>query len=83
MHNNLNILEMKRGGGGGVRTAALYPKCQRAKYLTVKQFKPSINGNLFPQPTPNCGSSCEKVTGSNVINVLKGGSAPNELKLFC
>ena len=22
----------------------------------------------------NCGSSCEKVTGSNVINVLKGGS---------
>ena len=29
--------------------------------------------NLFPQPTPSCGPSCEKVTGSNVINVLKGG----------
>ena len=26
----------------------------------------------FHQPTPNCGSSCEKVTGTNVINVLKG-----------
>ena len=42
--------------------------------------------NLFPQPTPNCGSSCEKVTGSNVINVLKGalgGCGPQEPKLFC
>ena len=28
------------------------------------------------QPTPpNCGSRCEKVTGSNVINVLRGGGA--------
>ena len=24
------------------RTAALYSKCQLAKYLTVKQFKPSV-----------------------------------------
>ena len=73
MHNNLNILEIKTS----LRTAALYSKCQPAKYLTVKQFKPSFkrylsSTNLFPQPTPNCGSSCEKVTGSNVINVLKG-----------
>ena len=30
--------------------------------------------NLFPQPMSNCGSSCEEVTGSNIINVLKGGS---------
>ena len=25
-----------------LRTAALYSKCQPAKYLTVKQFKPSV-----------------------------------------
>ena len=31
------------------------------------------NTNLFLQPTPNCGSSCEKIIGSNVINALKGG----------
>ena len=42
--------------------------------------------NIFPQPTPNCGSSYEKVTGNNIINVLKGssvGCAPQEPKLFC
>ena len=38
--------------------------------------------NLFPQWTPNCGSSCEKVTGSNVINVLKGGCAHTGAKAF-
>ena len=36
--------------------------------------------------SPNCGSSCEKVTGSNVINVLKGGDlgvcAPPGAKAF-
>ena len=35
--------------------------------------------NLFPQPTPNCGSRCEKVIGSNVINVLKGGGGARGL----
>ena len=41
--------------------------------------------NHFPQPTPNCRSSCENVTGSNVINVLKGslwGLCPPEAKAF-
>ena len=40
--------------------------------LELQPFIPNAyqSTNLFPQPTPNCGSSCEKVTGSNVINVL-------------
>ena len=38
MHNNLNILEIKTS----FRTAALYSKCQPAKYFTDKQFKPSV-----------------------------------------
>ena len=57
------------------RTAALYSKCQTAKYVTVKQFKPSVKRQPIKVLTffPNCRSSCEKVTGSNVINISNGG----------
>ena len=44
---------------------------RRELYAALQTYQST---NLFPQPTPNCGSSCEKVTGNNVINVLKGGS---------
>ena len=72
MHNNLNILEMKW-------VLDLQPFIPNANRLNIWQLnnlshrlKDNLS-NLFPQQTPNCGSTCEKVTGSNVI-VLKGGS---------
>ena len=62
MHKNLNALEMKW-------VLELQPFIPNANRLNIWQLN-----NLRHQlkPTPNCGSSFEKVTGSNVINVLKG-----------
>ena len=70
MHNNLNTLEMKR-------VLELQPLIPFANWLNIwqlnnlsHQLKDNLSKyNLFPQPTPKCGSSCEKVTGSNVINI--------------
>ena len=39
--------------------------------------------NLFPQPTLNCGSNCDKVTVSNVINVLRVGGGGGALGVLC
>ena len=39
---NNNIGVVYTGNEMSFRTAALYSKCQLAKYLTVKQFKPSV-----------------------------------------
>ena len=41
---NLNNLKQPKytGNETNFRTAALYSKCHPAKYLTVKQFKPSV-----------------------------------------
>ena len=63
MYNNLNILEMKR-------VLELQPFSPNASRLNIWL----LNNLSHPQPTPNWGPSCEKVTGSNVINVLKRGS---------
>ena len=38
MYNNLNMLEMKQV----LELQPIIIKCQPAKYLTVKQFKPSV-----------------------------------------
>ena len=85
MHNNLNILEMKRVS----ELQPFIPKCQPAKYLTVNNLSHRLKGDyqsitLFPQPTPSCGSSCEKMTSSNAINVVKGplGAVPPGAKAF-
>ena len=40
--------------------------------LSIQEMKQILE--LQPFIPHNCGSSCEKVTGSNVVNVLKGGS---------
>ena len=59
----------------------LQPFIPNASRLSIWQFNNlshRLKGNLSkskhisPNPTPNCRSSCEKVTSSNVINVLKG-----------
>ena len=39
---NNNIGGVYTGNETSFRTVALYSKCQLAKYLTVKQFKPSV-----------------------------------------
>ena len=62
MHNNLNILEMKP-------VLELQPFIPNANRLNIWQLN-TLKDNL----TPNCGSICERGTGSNIINVLKGGS---------
>ena len=41
MHNDLNT-----GNETSFRTAALYSKCQPAKYLTVKQSSHRLKDNL-------------------------------------
>ena len=76
MHNNLNILEMKQVLG----LQSFIPNANRLNIWKLNNLSHGLKDNLSkvltfsPQPTPNYGSSCEKVTGSNVINVLKGGS---------
>ena len=65
------MLEMKQ-------VLELQPFIPNANWLNIWQLnnlshvlKDNLSStNLFPKPTPNRGSSCEKVTGSNVINVL-------------
>ena len=52
--------------------------------MTEKLLKATFNPNTHTHP----GSSCEKMTGSNVINVLKGARGggdcvPQEPTLFC
>ena len=42
MHNNLNILEMKRV----LELQAFIPKCQPAKYLTVNNLSRQLKGDL-------------------------------------
>ena len=57
MHNNLNTLEMKQ-------VLELQPFIPNANWLNIWQLnnlRHRLKGNPFPQPTPNCGSSCEKV----------------------
>ena len=83
MHNNLNILEMKQV----LELQPFIPNVKRLNIWQLNNLSHRLKGNLskykpfFPQPTPNCGLSCEKVTGSN----FKEGSVglcPLELKLF-
>ena len=42
MHNNLNIVEMKRV----LELQPFIPKCQPAKYLTVNNSSHRLKGNL-------------------------------------
>ena len=87
MHNNLNTLEMKQV----LELQPFIPNANRLNSWQLNNLSHRLKGNLskykpFPQPTPSCGSSCEKVTGSNVINVLKGvgvGRGTQKQKLFC
>ena len=86
MHNNLNILEMKRV----LELQPFIPNVNRLNIWQLNNLSHRLKGNLskykpfFPQPTPNCGSSCEKVTGSNAINVLNRavGQCPPGAKAF-
>ena len=67
MHNNLNILEMKQ-------VLELKPFIPNANRLNIWQLNNLSHRLKVKTFFPNRGWSCEKVTASNVINALKGGS---------
>ena len=71
MHNNLNILEMKQV----LELQPFIPNANRLNIWQLNNLNHQLKDNLSKYKpfsttnTPNCEWSCEKVTGSNVINV--------------
>ena len=69
MHNSLYIREIK----WVLKLQSLIPNANRLNIWQINNLSHRLKDNLSTTNTPNCGSCCEIVTGSNVINVLKGG----------
>ena len=81
MHNNLNILELKPV----LELQSFIPNANRLNIWQLNNLSHQLKGtNIYPQPTPNFGPSCEKVTGSNVIKVLVTDNVTSRLDSpFC